>query len=346
MGFYLLFMGYLLLDLYLIEGPLRRLINERIEQNKLSEKSLAKQKAVALLYGDIITQGQWDLRFKQDLFLLGKDLETLSPEEKKQQQFISLNRLIEEALVRLKARANDLRYTIDPARVEAEWKLFGARFKSPEDLADALKAQGLSEEVMKLRLEAKIQQEVHLETQIAPHIVPSPAELQDYYARLKKEAPPWRVRQLKHIFWPTLHQQEEQVKALAEETLARVQAGESFEQLAKKLSQDSESGSKGGDLGEIEEGYRLAPSLEKIVFELPAHEYVIKQSPLGWHLFYAGPIEEKAYPSYEEMKPILEEKLTLLRRHTALEAYLEAIKQEARAKDRLKVLATEKKQAP
>ncbi len=58
----------------------------------------------------------------------------------------------------------------------------------------------------------------------------------------------------------------DEIKQKAEEVRKRIQAGESFEELAKAESQDRASAEKGGDLGSIARG-SLAPELEEAAFK-------------------------------------------------------------------------------
>jgi len=56
-------------------------------------------------------------------------------------------------------------------------------------------------------------------------------------------------------------------KALADRTIRRLRRGEDFAEVAREVSNDTESGRKGGDLGWVPKG-RLEPALEEALFNL------------------------------------------------------------------------------
>ncbi len=79
-------------------------------------------------------------------------------------------------------------------------------------------------------------------------------------------------------------EQEEQSRARAEEILKKIKEGESFEDLAKKFSEDEGSAKNGGDLGKFPRG-AMDPKFEEIAFSTPAGEVSsVFKSSFGFHI--------------------------------------------------------------
>lgn len=93
-----------------------------------------------------------------------------------------------------------------------------------------------------------------------------------------------------HILLPT--------KEEAEKVYARVKAGEDFAKLAKEVSKDPISASRGGEIGPFKKG-DLVPEFEKAVFPLKVNEVSsIVQTQFGFHIIKK--IKEKALPKEDE----------------------------------------------
>ncbi len=99
---------------------------------------------------------------------------------------------------------------------------------------------------------------------------------------------------------------EEQAKAKAEEIRAKVEAGASFEDLAKSDSDDTGSGAQGGDLGEFGRG-QMVPEFEQAAFSTE----VGKLSPVfrTQYGFHFVKVDARATTPFEEAKEGLERSL-------------------------------------
>ncbi len=121
---------------------------------------------------------------------------------------------------------------------------------------------------------------------------------QDLRAMWEATAPPDSVR-AQHILLGFLDQptqaQADSVGVLAEELVARAEAGESFEALAGQYSVDSGSAVVGGDLGFFGVGM-MFPEFEEAAFALAVGEVGIALSQVGLHVIK---VTDRKTPTFE-----------------------------------------------
>jgi peptidyl-prolyl cis-trans isomerase C len=115
---------------------------------------------------------------------------------------------------------------------------------------------------------------------------------------------------------------ENAAKAKAEDLKKQIAAGASFEELAKKESDDTGSGAQGGELGEFGRG-QMVPEFEKAAFDAKAGEVVGPiRTQFGWHIIK---VEEHGYTPFAGVKGTIEKN----ERQTRLQAALDAMKTKA-----------------
>ncbi len=108
----------------------------------------------------------------------------------------------------------------------------------------------------------------------------------------------------------------------------RIVAGESFEELAKAFSEDSNSAVKGGELPWFKPG-EMVPQFEQVVANLPIGQLSEPfRSDFGWHI--AEPLERRQYnPSTENRRKEAEEILRRTRSDEEYDAWLRRLRSEA-----------------
>ncbi|MFL6447817.1 MAG: peptidylprolyl isomerase [Bryobacteraceae bacterium] len=118
---------------------------------------------------------------------------------------------------------------------------------------------------------------------------------------------PERV-QVRHILIKTQGKPKEEVpklKAKAEDILKQLQHGGDFAELAKKNSEDTGSGAKGGELGYIVRG-QTVPNFEKAAFSLkPGELSGIVETEYGYHILQVENKQEAHTQTFEEVRPQL-----------------------------------------
>lgn len=134
---------------------------------------------------------------------------------------------------------------------------------------------------------------------------------------------------------------EEAAIAKISDLKARIDAGESFEDLAKEFSDDPGSAQQGGDLGFAGTGTYVEP-FEDALFALnegQMSEPVV--TTFGVHLIKLTDLRTQDIPTFEEMKPRLEQELRVSEAKTAFVAAGEELANSAFSADTLAEVASE-----
>jgi peptidyl-prolyl cis-trans isomerase C len=117
---------------------------------------------------------------------------------------------------------------------------------------------------------------------------------------------------------------EEQAKAKAEELRKQIVGGASFEELAKKESDDLGSGARGGELGEFGRG-QMVPEFEKAAFEAKVGDVTqVVRTQFGYHIIK---VEKHDHTPFEQVKAVLERN----ERQARVQARLDELKTKANA---------------
>ncbi len=138
------------------------------------------------------------------------------------------------------------------------------------------------------------------------------AELRDAYQSERKAAPDNEERKARHILLKTgKNRTPEEAKKELEAIKARVEAGESFSAIAKKVSEDAGSAAEGGELGYLDKSTKLAPEFEKALFALkkPGDISEPVKTSFGYHLIQLEQIRKHDYPSFEQARNDVEQRL-------------------------------------
>ena len=134
---------------------------------------------------------------------------------------------------------------------------------------------------------------------------PSDADLMAAYNQnLSNFRMPERV-QARHILLMTQGKpasDEPKIKAKAEDILKQLRAGADFAEMAKKNSEDTGSGGKGGDLGWVTRG-QMVPEFEKATFSLkPGVISDLVKTQYGYHIIQVQAHEEARVRPFAEVK--------------------------------------------
>ena len=116
---------------------------------------------------------------------------------------------------------------------------------------------------------------------------------------------------------------DEQAKAKAEDLRKQIAGGASFEELAKKESDDTGSGAQGGSLGEFGPG-QMVPEFEKAAFAAKPGELApVVRTQYGYHIIK---VEDHNHTPFEQVKAVIEKN----ERQSRLQAAIEKMKTDAK----------------
>jgi len=116
---------------------------------------------------------------------------------------------------------------------------------------------------------------------------------------------------------------EEQAKAKADELRKQILGGASFEELAKKESDDTGSGANGGELGEFGRG-QMVPEFEKAAFDAKVGDVTeAVRTQYGYHVIK---VESHNHTPFEQIKSMLDKN----ERQKRLQETLESMKDKSK----------------
>lgn len=326
-GAYLLVLGYLALDLYVINGPLNRRIQA---SNPNSPEAIAKAKAngvVARVFNHHITRSQLDYAIHERLWLEGKSAENLSPADKKLVTYAALGELIDHQLLRVKTKVNTLELTIPDEHIDERLKRFIGRFETKADLQDAMKSMDIPDEAtLRQRIAARIQQEKYVAMRVDPLVKVSEEEITEFYEANKESLQfPERIR-AKHVFIATLNKPSDEAKGILEKALAELNSGKKeFATLSKELSEDYATKENGGDLGWMSKD-RLPADFGEVAFSMEKDKPALVRTKLGWHILQITDHKPAELLSLEDAKADITASLTAAKRYQAVNDFRGALR--------------------
>ncbi len=222
-----------------------------------------------------------------------------------------LEQLIEEKLIEMKAREQGV--SVSDSEVEAAMERHIAQMDvSKENFEQMIAQKGISVEEYRNRIRTELMKVKFVKGNVQGEIEISEEEMLNFYRRHPEEFKSTQEVRLARIFLPFTEtasaQKREKVVERARNIKSRVQAGESFEKLAREYSKGSNA-SEGGSLGWVNPDY-LRPDFKNAVSNLPpggVSEVIILDN--GCHLLYAKDKREARVKPFEEVRGRIQQQL-------------------------------------
>lgn len=288
---------------------------------------------VAEVYGEPITLAQLNRHEAEQDLMAGRN----TPEKARRASM--LMSLIRSKLLRIRTRYNIAHLPDCRAEAEQEAARLASRASSEAEFDGWLRAQGYTDrQQFTDKVQVRLQSVAQLEQAIEPHTEVTEEEVRRVYDILRPELKVPAGRTVRHIFLELLHKDAAAVEQQARDLLARLQAGETFADLARKHSEDLRTAPLGGELGTIEDRDNR-PLKELPLFgeqAIPAGVPTLVRSAWGWHILQADDITAPREVSYEECKESLRTALISVRREQAANAWFKGAVNEGFTKKRIK----------
>lgn len=321
---------YVVVDLFVIAGPLRRAVFRQNPRGEAVVKAAKERGVVARVYFQPIMLAQVDQLVTERLWREGESLESMPPEDRLLQRRLALDELIDLHLLRLKVRYNEEKAPVSEQEIATEVAQFQKRFPHAEEFQKALKVRGWTEEELEFRIAARIQQERYLESMIEIEV--SEEEVQGWFEENKESlALPDRLR-ARHVFRATLNRDANSERKRLEEAQEKLSRGEvSFEKLVETLSEDPRSKKRSGSLGWMQAG-RLPGDFAKSVFALEPGKPSLLASKTGWHLVEVLEKRASRERTYEEAREDVRAALEAIKRREGLKTYRHTLRERDKRK--------------
>lgn len=217
-------------------------------------------------------------------------------------------------------------YKPDPAKAEEEFKKLTAQIP-PEQLAETLAKQGMTEEAIKTRIAMGLAIQKWIEDKVSSSIKISDADAEKFYRENQERFKKPETVRASHILIKVDELDPEKAKGMtddqkkkaneelkqqalkkAKDILARLKQGEDFAKLATENSA-CPSKEKGGDLGAFERG-KMAEEFEKAAFSLkPGEMSDVVETEFGYHIIKTTEKKESEFMPLQDVKSFLVEGL-------------------------------------
>jgi parvulin-like peptidyl-prolyl isomerase len=199
---------------------------------------------------------------------------------------------------------------------------------SPDQFEKALASTGDTPESFRENLRVQITINKALGLALSQKVQISDSELQELYL---KTYPRKTVLEVSHILLAVDKgasvEKDESVRRNAEQVIAQIAGGSSFDSMVSEYSQDGSSADKGGQLGTFSEG-ELLPELEKIAVTLEAGEVggPVRTSA-GYHILLLESRGTSEPPPFSEVRGTLERSLMAEREESVRTRWLNELKE-------------------
>ena len=240
-------------------------------------------KVVAVIDNEIILQSELD--FQATIFASQRGMDPKSPEIRNQ----ILSAMIDEKLVYAQAELDSIVVTDAEVAQRIEYQIGVLKQQYGSD-ANIEQMYGMSIEKIKRELRDDVRKTLMVQRLREKNFAPVEAsrrEVEEFFQIYKDSLGmiPEKLR-IFHIFRnpKTTDKQKKQYREFAQAVLDSIKEGESFEEMAKKYSEDPGSKAYGGDLGFVKKGV-FYPQFEAAAFALEVSQISdVVETPVGYHI--------------------------------------------------------------
>jgi peptidyl-prolyl cis-trans isomerase SurA len=242
----------------------------------------------------------------------------------------TLRDLLDQSL--LVQRAKDMGVSVEPEVIKRLDAIrIDNKLGSMEDLEKAVSGQGMNWEDFKNNIRNTLLTQRVISNEVGSHINISEDEINKYYEAHKSEFVRPEQVALREIVVSTEGKKPEELpdlKKKAELALKRVQDGEDFGEIAKRLS-DGSTKSQGGFLGIYKRG-ELSKELEDKVFKMKRKELTeVMETKQGFLVLEVLEHYDEGEQSLAKVKNEITDKLYSARMEPAMREYLKTLREQS-----------------
>lgn len=318
---------YLAGDLLVFHGPLRQKIDLANPDSPASIDAAKKRGVLARVSGHSITRSQVERAMSESLWLDGKKLSDLSPQEADTLHESTLQELIDHELLRQLVNVTTPAIEIDQDEIDKRVERFSTRFGNKDSMNKAAKGQGIhSENELRERITDRLRQEKLIESRIAKSVGVTDDEAKAWFdSHSTAMELPERIK-VRHIFIATLNTPSEDARGKLQAALTELtEKRKDFATLANELSEDPASKVNGGDMGWMSR-HRIPSDFAAPVFSLELNTPTLVRTKLGWHIVEVTEKKASEPASFERVKPEILSSLEAKKRKDAVNAFRESLR--------------------
>ncbi len=281
------------------------------------------------MLGHRILRSQLERAIVERLWLRGKSINDLTPEQRRAERLAALDELIDHQLLRVNTKEFAASLTVSETEIDEALKRLAARFESPDEMKGQLAAEGMdSDKELRLRLGARLQQQKFVESRIAQKLAVTEGETRAWHEKHAAAlARPERV-QARHVFLSTLNRDAAEARGILQKALDDLTAkSKDFAALSAELNEDLRAKSDGGNLGWITR-QRLPADFAAPVFSLPLNRPALVRTKLGWHLVEVTGRKAAEPRSFDDAREDVTAALRSAKRHEAVTTLRKSLREQ------------------
>lgn len=209
-----------------------------------------------------------------------------------------------------------------------------SQFKDQAEFENRLKQVGFSEEKIRKDIRDQIIINEVFKKNIAEPQEPTKDEIEKFYKENPKSFAQPKLVKASHVLVKVeqnaTSQEKAEKKKKIEKARARVVKGEDFGKVAKEVSDDPGSASRGGSLGEFFPEGRMVPEFDKMAFNSKVKEISpVFETTYGFHFLRVDEIKQPREVPLAEASPMIAKYLKDKQRKVVAENYLAKLKADA-----------------
>lgn len=279
---------------------------------------------LARVNGIAITTAQVDRLVQQ---MAGPGAQGSAPPSPEALHQEALQSLIDIEVLTQQARAEKIE--VPPSDVDQHLNQIKGRYPTAEAFQESLTTYHATEEDLRREVAASLLMQKLVEHHVTVKLPPHAAE-QFYKENPDKFQHPAEIRASHILFRVAAGGDADAVKKRAEDTLGRIKKGEDFAKLAKDLSEDPGSASRGGDLGFFSRD-SVVPQFADAAFSLQKDQLSnVVQTQFGFHIIKVTDSRGPGLVPLADAKEQIEGFLEGQERDKQEHAYLDQLKKTAK----------------